>query len=235
MTKSHNTDSCGSGWIFWWSFNYCSCCLKCLKRTDCVYLCSSSCVCQCILVRTHRPSCETLLWHSPSEPLTDALAPSQDTNMLLSVPLPVPPPPPSSPFPSSVLPYPNSAKVTEEFCSRWISRPSTHRAIFSPGNLEHVGHRKDFLLTRGNHGNWHWPQGPVSRYLNALNHTPPPRSRRRSSEEGGVGVQRATWLFSGRPCDWWRRNSAAFLVRCCGWMLTSVWGCSREPPLGREG
>lgn len=150
-------------------------------------------------------------------------------------PVPPPPPPPSSPFPSSVLPYPNSAKVTEEFCSRWISRPSTHRAIFSPGNLEHVGHRKDFLLTRGNHGNWHWPQGPVSRYLNALNHTPPPRSRRRSSEEGGVGVQRATWLFSGRPCDWWRRNSAAFLVRCCGWMLTSVWGCSREPPLGREG
>lgn len=41
-------------------------------------------------------------------------------------------------------------------------------------------------------------------------------------------------VFFMGPSDWFEGNSAAILVRCTGWMLTSLWGCSRVHSFGKK-
>lgn len=55
-------------------------------------------------------------------------------------------------LPSAAPHNPNSVRVTEEFCSRWRSGPSGHRAIFSRGFHKHTRPRKNIPLIVGGLG-----------------------------------------------------------------------------------
>lgn len=61
-------------------------------------------------------------------------------------------------------------------------RTSRHRAIFSSGPHKHS--RMSIALTEQSHGNWHSPQGPVSRYLSGWNRSQSPTDARRAEKTG---------------------------------------------------
>lgn len=87
---------------------------------------------------------------------------------------------------------------------------SGHRAIFSRGLHKHTRPRKNVPLTGGNHGNWHWPQGPVSRYPSARNHTRSPADARRAAKTEVLAF-RGRCGFSGGPLIDWRETERPFL------------------------
>lgn len=147
------------------------------------------------------------------------MAQIQDQNMLLLCFLP----PLSLPTPAQPESQRNPA-----LCGLGTSG---HRAIFSQGLHKHTRARKNLPLTGGDHGNWHRPQSPVSRYPSARNHARSPAVARRAARTEVLAFKSVMRFFMG-PSDWFERNSAAILVRCTGWMLTSLWGCSRVHSFG---
>lgn len=88
-------------------------------------------------------------------------------------------------------------------------RTSGHRAIFSRGLYTHTRARKNFPLTGGNHGNWHWPQDPVSRYPCARNHTRVPQTPKDVKIEVLAFIGQC--VFSGAPRIDWRATEQPFL------------------------